>query len=87
MPIGEACLVSTLSSKAKEETEVQSPGCNVRKGRCSGGLMKNKHLNKIYSNGLGQCRMDKNLSLYCGEWKSLSMSQSTTQPIAYHVSS
>ena len=33
MPISEACLVSTLSSKAKKETEVQSPGCNVREGR------------------------------------------------------
>ena len=32
-PIGEACLVLTLSSKAKTETEVQSPGCNVPEGR------------------------------------------------------
>ena len=29
MPIGEACLVSTLNSKAEKETEVQPPGCNV----------------------------------------------------------
>ena len=29
--------------------------------------MKDKNLNRIYSNGLGKCRMDKNLSLYCGE--------------------
>ena len=28
--IGEACMVSTLSSKVKNtETQVQSPGCNV----------------------------------------------------------
>ena len=32
-PIGEACLVCTLSSKAKKETEVQSPRCNVPEGR------------------------------------------------------
>ena len=32
-PIGEACLVLTLRSKAKKETEVQSPGCNVLEGR------------------------------------------------------
>ena len=34
-PIGEACLVSTLSSRRlKKETEVQSPGCSVlREGR------------------------------------------------------
>ena len=35
--IVEACLVSTLSSKAEKETELQSPGCiiynNVREGR------------------------------------------------------
>ena len=31
-PIGEGCLVSTLSSKAEKETEVQSPGCNIREG-------------------------------------------------------
>ena len=36
--------------------------------------MKDKDLNKIYSNGLEQCRMAKNLSIYCGKWKSLSMS-------------
>ena len=35
-PIGEAYLALTLDSKAKKETEVQSPGCNVREGRCSG---------------------------------------------------
>ena len=43
-PIGEACLVSTLSSKAKKETEVQSTGCNVR---------EDKDLHKTYSNGPG----------------------------------
>ena len=32
-PIDEACLVSTLSSKAEKEAEVQSPGRNVRDGR------------------------------------------------------
>ena len=31
--IGESCLALTLNSKAKKETEVQSPGCNVREGR------------------------------------------------------
>ena len=31
--IGEACLVSTLSSKAKKETEVQSSECHVLEGR------------------------------------------------------
>ena len=39
--------------------------------------MKDKHINKIYSSGLGLCRMDKNLGMYCGEWKSPSMSQSS----------
>ena len=39
--------------------------------------MKDKDLNKSYSNGLGLCRMEKNWSLYCGEWKPLSMSQSS----------
>ena len=32
-PIGETCLVSTLSLKAKQETGVQSPRSNVREGR------------------------------------------------------
>ena len=32
-PTGESCLISTLSSKAEKETEVQSPGCNVQGGR------------------------------------------------------
>ena len=36
--------------------------------------MKDKDLNKIYSNGLSLCRMDKNLNPYYGGWKSLSMS-------------
>ena len=33
--VGEDCLVSTLSSKAKKETEVQSPGCNIQESRCT----------------------------------------------------
>ena len=42
--------------------------------------MMDKDLNRIYSNGLGLCRMDRNLNLYCGEWKSLSM---TCYRVAY----
>ena len=51
--MSEAQLVSTLSSKAEKETEVQSRGCNVREGTGSRGVMKDKDLNEIYSNGLG----------------------------------
>ena len=40
--------------------------------------MKDKDLNKFYSNGLGQCRMDKNLSLYCGRIE-------VTDRVAYSV--
>ena len=42
--------------------------------------MKDKAIDRIYSNGLGLCRMDKNLSLYCVKWKSLSM---TCHRVAY----